>query len=64
MHDPIDLQAHVEVLKRQVAAIAGEDISNIRHSDGGVELARRVVNLKGAAEMLITFIERHGIDRA
>lgn len=48
-----ELRAHVILLQRQLDALTGADIAHIRHSDGGIDLARRVVNLKNAADWLI-----------
>lgn len=48
-----DLRAHAILLQRQLDAITGVDIAHIRHSDGGIDLAKRVVNLKNAADWMI-----------
>jgi hypothetical protein len=48
-----DIKAHAILLQQQLDAITGTDIAHIRHSDGGIDLAKRVVNLKNAADWLI-----------
>jgi hypothetical protein len=39
-----------KALIEALEAIDGKDIFHIRHSEGGIDLAKRVVNLKAAAQ--------------
>lgn len=48
-----DLRAHMVLLQQQLDAITGTDIAHIRHSEGGIDLAKRIVNLKNAADWLL-----------
>ncbi len=48
-----DTLARFELLARQDRAITGVDIHTIREGDGGTDLAKRVVNLKGAAQWAV-----------
>jgi hypothetical protein len=54
-----DLRAHAILLQQQLDAISGADIAHIRHSEGGVELAKKVVKLKNAADWLIQAATEH-----
>jgi len=60
-HDVTPLYTHpapasdelLEALERADEAIGGADISKIRHGEGGVDLAKKVVDLKSASQNLV-----------
>ena len=53
VEERLNFLAKAQLLENQRLAISGADISHIRHSDGGIDLARRVVNLQGAADWAV-----------
>lgn len=49
----LDRKALMILLQQHLDAISGTDIAHARHSEGGIQLAKKIVNLKNAAEWLL-----------